>query len=427
MALQLYPHQVKALDFGIRNPTHLIADEPGLGKTIQALAIDRALGIPPGLCGIVAPRNVLRQWEEACALFGLQAALRVNYEQVPNQVARLRSCRHLIVDESHMLMDPDSLRFRSLVLFCQDPFKRLTFLTGTPLFSYPRDLFAQLYLLRLITWDQYGSFILRYCDPVPKIYRGHLTLDTRGLDRAPELRSAFQPYILRRTWADVGIKMPPLTITDVELGPEDLVGSAADRSAYQRAAGDFTQYWKKERGISPMGLERYTVERHLLSRMKCSAVIDELAQELRNDVKILVFTEFRDVAEIIQAAMAKICDHSYLVLGGGSDLRRQAIFDIFKLAPGRAVVSATLDCLSAGVDGLQVATRVFMVDQGIKPTQFTQAVLRSWRLKQDKPVSMKRFVAPGTIDDWVNQNNCRKEDYMAELGFGSPVPAGIRR
>ncbi len=433
--MELLKHQEVAVRFLLPKKTFMLADAPGLGKTATALAVFHRRKIPPKAQSYLVPRNVLHHWKQtALDLFGATYASQLhftNYEQIANEYSRLEKCQALTLDESHLVKNVEAARFQVIAALCHArPDRDIAALTGTPIFSYPLDLFAQFYCLRLFPdiTDSYSfnivyqNFRTRYCNPTPMRTGRGLKIDYRGctLELMPELKRKFDPYVLRRTWSDVGLSMPTLTMTDLE------VEAKLDHSPqYASAAADFSKWWKDTTGKDTTGLEKFTVLRHMLALAKIPAVLEQIELELKAGIKLLVFSEFRDVAEMLAAAALKLCPNSFLVEGGQAEGRRQSVFELFTSAQGSAVLCATTDSLNVGVN-LQAATRVFFVDLGFKPASFVQAVHRSWRLGQVRPVSVVRFVVKNSMDTIVTKNVLTKEGYMSALGLDSTVSLGAR-
>lgn len=424
--MELLPHQIQAVRTISSKNTFMLADAPGLGKTLTALSVaasDRHL--LSSEISVIAPRNVLPHWRATADTLGraFKETLFTNYEQVHKHLPRLNACKFLILDESHYLKNVTSKRFKIISRICQRIDLKVLALTGTPVFSYPLDLFGQLYCLRLIRGDEYHAFRLRYCNPKTMKMRGRIWVDYRGCTIAnmPELKAKFAPYVLRRDWKDVGLSMPPLTMTDMEVEAEGLTGSPE----YLAAANDFGQWYKDTTGKDSTGLEQFTVLRRLLGLAKVPAVLDFLDEEIPSGMKFLIFSEFREPAEILAKAILEKCSSTFLVMGGQSESYRANVFNAFSQSQAPAVMVATTDSLNVGVN-LQAATRIYFLDVGFKPASFVQAVHRAWRIGQPSPVSVVRFVVKDSMDEFVTKNVLTKESYMGALGLGNTVSLGSR-
>jgi len=148
-AIHLLPHQAEAVRRVLQDPCvrYLLADEVGLGKTIEAGAILRQLlrDCPSLKCSVFVPKILVEQWkDELESRFGV-----TNVPVLPHSdlsASTPSSVDLLVVDEAHRLFGEESeivTAFRSL---CHAS-KHLLLLSATPLLHQERDLLGLLNLL----------------------------------------------------------------------------------------------------------------------------------------------------------------------------------------------------------------------------------------------------------------------------------------
>ncbi|WP_432571571.1 protein DpdE [Kineococcus sp. SYSU DK005] len=141
-AVELYPHQLETVLQVLHDPIqrYLLADEVGLGKTIEAGMLLRQylLSEPEGAAMVLAPDALRRQWqEELRQRFFIDdfphAALRIVSHEAPERWSGITAPGLLIVDEAHRLVcstgSPEHLR--SLRALCHGA-PRLLLLSATP-------------------------------------------------------------------------------------------------------------------------------------------------------------------------------------------------------------------------------------------------------------------------------------------------------
>ena len=268
----LLPFQVEGVRFALhRGGRALIADEMGVGKTLQALAVaaayrpewpalvicpaslrlvwaeevERWLGgvVRPGRVAVVdasasappppgdpaAPDLVITSYEmlarlscAACTKDANRAAIeRVAFSVCagPRSCFAARGWRVLIVDESHALRTtaraPDARSTEAAVAVAARA-PRAVFLSGTPSLGRPFDAFRQVAALapRLLPSTR-EAFADRYCGRrlVPgwgPRGPGAGVWDVGGLTRAVELRAALRGALMvRRLKAAVAAQLPP--------------------------------------------------------------------------------------------------------------------------------------------------------------------------------------------------------------------------
>ena len=70
----------------------------------------------------------------------------------------------VIVDECHMIKNPDAKRTKAILALLSDPSSVKLLLSGTPLLNRPKDLYTQLKCVDQTLFPNFESFARRYCD-----------------------------------------------------------------------------------------------------------------------------------------------------------------------------------------------------------------------------------------------------------------------
>jgi ATP-dependent helicase HepA len=171
---EMYPHQVRAALTVLSDPTprYLLADEVGLGKTIEAGYIIRQtlLDNPTARVAVLAPEILRRQWQdELRGKFFIddfpRATLKIGSHSAPEKWAGYLGFDLLVIDEAHVLLRghvPTCPTYTSLVEVAHST-HGLLLLSATP--ALQRDL-TQLALLHLLEpsiyrWDDLKGFRTR--------------------------------------------------------------------------------------------------------------------------------------------------------------------------------------------------------------------------------------------------------------------------
>ncbi len=116
----------------------LVADPPGTGKTVIALAVARRAS----RVIVVAPSTLRGQWERAAAHAEQEIAF-VSLESL-SRGCRVAPASLVIVDEAHHARTPTTHRYRALAALCVGA--KVLLLTATPVVNRPGDLHAVLAL-----------------------------------------------------------------------------------------------------------------------------------------------------------------------------------------------------------------------------------------------------------------------------------------
>jgi ATP-dependent helicase HepA len=160
-AIELNSHQVDIVRRVLTDPTqrYLLADEVGLGKTIEAGVIIRqaVLDDPQGHNVVVlVPPALVQQWQqELVDRFGLAAYLDdsvfvVSYDNESEVVVRLKAAKMLVIDEAHHIAsnrDPHGLAIFDHVSSAAKQVQRLLLLSATPVLRNETGFLRMLHLL----------------------------------------------------------------------------------------------------------------------------------------------------------------------------------------------------------------------------------------------------------------------------------------
>jgi ATP-dependent helicase HepA len=160
--LSLIPHQVEIIRRILEDPVqrYLLADEVGLGKTIEAGVVLRQflLDAPETRALLIAPPFLLSQWRRELLVkftlgdFVLDRVRRIGWNQV-DQIRRNESYGLIILDEAHNVAawansDEPALRHRyEHVADLAHKAPRLLLLSATPVLNREQDFLAMLHLL----------------------------------------------------------------------------------------------------------------------------------------------------------------------------------------------------------------------------------------------------------------------------------------
>jgi ATP-dependent helicase HepA len=170
-SVEIFRHQVHAAITVIGDPVqrYLLADEVGLGKTIEAGFVIRQvlLDEPMSRIVIVAPDSLRRQWrEELLGKFFIDdfpfATVKISAHETPETWSRYQGYDLLVVDEAHELVqvdDPAQPPYRELAALAHSV-QRALLLSATPLTSRVTTHLGLLHLLDpdLYKWTDREAF-----------------------------------------------------------------------------------------------------------------------------------------------------------------------------------------------------------------------------------------------------------------------------
>ncbi len=463
--LELMPHQarlVAAAAAGHR--TFLLADEPGLGKTAQALLAAEAANAYPLL--VVVPNVVKTNWVREAGMWtphrsatvihgngdsidGFADIVVVNYEVLDRHVGWLGGfgLRGMVVDEAHFIKNKSSQRSRH-VLALSERIRSFTArpllmaLTGTPLINDIEDFRA---IWQFLGWidDQ---------KPLAELMNA---LDETGLTPAdpgfyPATRQTVVDLgIVRRRKVDVAADIPARRIADlpVELdGPAGRSIRAAERELARRMVSRYEEalagrrsgavvdgidhdlvrqvakWEQKDATTSTTGENVFSMMRRI-GRAKAGLAADYAAQLARSAGKVVFFAKHVDVMDAAEETFAQQGVRFSSIRGDQTSTVRQRNIDAFVKDPDVAVAVCSLTAAGVGLN-LQVASNLVLAELSWTAAEQTQAIDRSHRIGQSQPVTAWRIIAAQTIDARIAELIDSKAGLAAQALDGSEEEVG---
>jgi len=244
---ELYQHQVEGAMFLEKHHYAILADEMGIGKSLQALTLvnsvrEKTLVVCPAyLKGVwYSEINKFYPWLNECVEVISYAKLK-DYQW---------SCgtNIVIADEAHYLSNPNSQRsgaFYNLILTHRP--ERMVLLTGSPIKNRVTEFFSLLALCGLspkktnghnITehFKNYYSFCNHFCNRTEFKIRGRRIIKYSGHRNLEDLRKFLQLKYLRRLAKDV-LDLPSIIEIEFDLGKKDVDNLFEDFHAQHISTG----------------------------------------------------------------------------------------------------------------------------------------------------------------------------------------------
>jgi hypothetical protein len=437
--LELMPHQgqlVAAAAAGHR--TFLLADEPGLGKTAQALLAAEAANAFPLL--VVVPNVVKTNWAREAGRWtphrsatvvqgdgdtidGFADIVVVNYEVLDRHVGWLGDFgfHGMVVDEAHFIKNKTSQRSQH-VLELSDRIRSWTTrpllmaLTGTPLINDIEDFRA---IWQFLGWIDDSK-------PLGELMEG---LEQTGLTPADPgfypaaRRCVIDQGIVRRRKVDVAADIPARRIADLPVELDDRAGRsirAAERDLARRLVSRYESAlaarssatvvegidhelvrrvarWElKDATTGQAGENVFTMMRRI-GQAKAGLAADYAAQLARSAGKVVFFAKHVDVMDTAEETFTKLGVRYSSIRGDQSPAARQKNIDAFTGDPDVAIAVCSLTAAGVGIN-LQVASNIVLAELSWTDAEQTQAIDRSHRIGQTEPVTAWRIIAAQTID-----------------------------
>jgi SNF2 family DNA or RNA helicase len=446
-----HPYQLEAVTRVLREMKGcaILADEVGLGKTIEAGLILKEYLLRDMVRSalILVPASLVDQWaDELQGRFGIEAVRLERPDRLPESGVAICSIhrakrslsealqgRHwdlVIVDEAHMLKDANTQGYK-FVFALKRTFTLL--LTATPVQNDLRELY------NLITLAKPGLLRSR------RHFRQYYMADRRKAKNVDLLKELLAEVMIRNRRSKTLVELPPRTVhtIEVQLTEEELT--------FHQQVVRFAHrvYQKYVQGSVKVGFDSTEVDKLVLTlvillKESCSshrAVLSTLAGGMRRRLlelsektgktadlteldrvvlagqllglhpkmvalgKLLaahprptiVYSEFRQSLEALRDYLTGLGHRTTVYHGGLSGSQRRQALATFK-AEGGILLSS-----EAGGQGLnlQYCNQLVNYDIPWNPTRLEQRIGRVHRYGQTQPVHIFNFSMRETIEEYV--------------------------
>ncbi len=414
-----------------------LADDMGLGKTLQAIALLLRRGAD-GPALVIAPTSVCFNWEAELRRFaptlnprpfgggdrdaffaelGPRDVIITSYGLLYTETERLQAVHWhtAILDEAQAIKNTQTKRSQAAMSLTAD-FRLI--MTGTPIENHLGELWN---LFQFINPGLLGSaeqYQQRFALPIER---------DQNRDVRQQLKRLVQPFLLRRTKAQVLSELPPrieVTVPVTLSDDEALLYETARQRAVQQLTEDSDAKGKHLRILAElMRLRRACCHPSLLlpdcgiAGAKLTAFSETIDELIENRHKALVFSQFVDHLSILRAELDRK-GVSYQYLDGSTPApERQRRVNAFQNGEG----DVFLISLKAGGTGLNLtaADYVLHMDPWWNPAVEDQAADRAHRLGQLRPVTIYRFITRGTIEEKILDLHATKRDLADSLLEGT--------
>lgn len=429
-----FPYQRNGIAYAIDKRRCIFGDQPGLGKTGQAIAA--TIGVQSKCILVICPATLRENWKREWKIWtgresliltdrikhtwptyysiGMINVFICNYESLKKffieKIERPKDekgkekplrLNHIffkknielfdtvIIDESHRCKDGKTQQAK-FVMGISRAKPNIFALTGTPVVNKPIDLIPQLTIInRLGDFGGYTGFKNRYC---------------QGASEASNLRELnyllHQKCFFRREKKDV-LKDLPDKMRNI------IRSEIANRPEYQKAENDLVTYLKENLGKTDAEITKsmrgevmvlIQILKKISARGKILDVLEHIQEVVDAGEKIVVFAHHKEIV----AALKSVVKGAVTIVGDDSMDERQRAVDAFQRDPKVQVIICNIKSGGVGIT-LTASSRVCFIELPWHPADCDQCEDRTHRIGQKNAVQVTYFLGHETIDEYIYQ------------------------
>ncbi|GAB3897807.1 DEAD/DEAH box helicase [Spirosoma agri] len=433
----LRPYQQRGYDWLVKNTSlgmgSLLADDMGLGKTIQIIALllkfkqEGRFKKQKGL--VVLPTTLLTNWQKEIARFAPDLKARVyhgsnrklpagtgkenDYDLLLTTYGVIRSdldtlkkltWATVVIDEAQNIKNPDTEQTKA-VKALKAPIRIA--LSGTPVENRLSEFWSIMDFVNKGYLGGLGKFNEDFGKPIQQ-ERDHQKLDL--------FRRVTSPFLLRRVKTDRTI------ISDLpdKIENNQFCSLTTEQAAlYESVVQESLRSIEEKDGIARRGLvlklmtalkqignhpHQYLKRGNNAPTLsgKATLLLNLLENIYASSEKVLIFTQYREMGELLQQFIQQAFGTQPLFLHGGtSRSERDEMVEQFQR--NRSDHTFILS-LKAGGTGLNLtqANHVIHYDLWWNPAVESQATDRAFRIGQTKNVLVYRLMNQGTLEEKID-------------------------
>ena len=439
MELTPYPYQLEGVRYGLDHKRCIYGDQPGLGKTLQAICTVVKAHREAEIYGesfptlVICPAALKVNWKREFKKFaGIEATILddsnrntwhrfyevkkndgqplcevfiTNYESLKKFFVvkvkehkqftlksiifdeRVNLFKSVIIDESHKCKSSKTQQSKFVEGICAGK-KFILALTGTPVVNNNTDLIQQLRILgRLDDFGGYTKFVEEFCD---------------GPKQASNIKKLnwklWKTCFFRREKSKVLTQLPDKT-------RQYILCDITNRKEYEDAENDIIKYLRQyknaddervQRAMRGAVMVKMGMLKQIAGKGKVKAVTDFVHDIIDGGEKLILFAYLKDVVDALKANFPD----AVTVTGSDNIDQKQQAVDSFQNNPDCKLIILNYKSGGTGLT-LTASSRVAFIEFPWTYSDCEQAEDRAHRNGQKNNVNCYYFLGEGTIDKYM--------------------------
>ena len=439
---ELRPYQVTGLKWLWTNVSKgfgcCMADDMGLGKTIQVISLILKLKEENKLKSpvlVICPTTLMGNWMKELQMFapslkvaiyhGLDRKLDLKNDVILTTYAIMRidveemkkeNWGMIVVDEAQNIKNPDTAQ--TIAIKALKSNIKIA-MTGTPVENRLTELWSIFDFLNKGYLGSIKDFQKSYAIPIERF---------KEKARASKLKLSVSPFVLRRLKTDKNV------ISDL---PDKMVLNdycyleKGQAILYEKTLNEMMTKISGFTGVNRRGniFKLITALKQICNHPyqflksggnskelsgKAEKCVDLINSIIENDEKTLIFTQYKEMGDILTQIIADECNTEPSFFHGSLTVpQRETLIEDFQNNPDRKVMILSLKAGGTGLN-LTSATNVIHYDLWWNPAVEEQATDRTYRIGQDKNVMVHRLITLGTFEEKIDEMLKSKKE-LADL------------
>ena len=444
----LRPYQEKGYSWLVQNINSgfgsILADDMGLGKTLQVLTTiqhfkDEGM-LEKEKVLVVAPTSLLTNWQQEIRKFTPDLTSHIfhgpnrrftkkkydvyltSYGVIRRDIEKFKRQKWFltVIDEAQNIKNPETKQTKAVKSIKS---KHKIAMSGTPVENRLSEYWSIFDFTNKGYLSTLNKFKKSYINPIEK---------ERNNDTLNNFKQITQPFILRRLKSDKNIvkDLPDKIVNDIYCNL-----TKEQTALYKNTLDSAIEDVEANEGIKRRGLILKMINslkqicnhpaqfsksknQSIEESGKMEVLIHTLQNILENDEKVLIFTQYVEMGNIMKQLIEDKFKTEVLFLHGSlTRQKRDSLVKKFQTNPQNKIFIVSLKAGGTGLN-LTSAQNVIHYDLWWNPAVENQATDRAYRIGQKENVMVYRFITTGTFEEKINEMINKKEE-LAKLTVGT--------